>query len=262
MLGALLAAAPEVARGIAGIIQKIKANNIDTTRPTMTIPQSIEDYVNMAKITSTTGLPNKDAISSDIENSTANALQLGKEYGGDIDIGSIYANEQKQKRNLGIQDANARLANIQALQTALRTKAPYEEKVWDYNFNQPYQANVAKAEELGNAGNTNLFEAGKNLATIGIGALNPGLNGEAPKTTAPPTTTGLATPNSTLLGPGNNESTPDWMARQGYGNLTPEVALPQQGTPEWDQLWEQFTQLLISDPNKARELGTQLGLGN
>lgn len=246
----LFSTAPEVARLVAGLIQKNKANQIDTNRPTMEIPASINDYVNIAQNLSTTGLPNKAAITGDIERGTANALQLSNEYGGNADIASIYANEQQQKRNLGVQDSMQRLSNIAAYQTALKNKAPYEVKVWDYNINQPYQQKIAKAEELSNAGNINAFEAIKNMASIGTGLFNPALKKE-PKTTQQPT-------NGTeqaKFGPADNESFESYAARTGQ-----QIADLNTAQPTQEELMQQFLQMLISNPNGAQSLGKQLGL--
>lgn len=252
---AVLSAVPEVARGITGIVQAQKAKQAgrNLERPVMKIPESITDYVNIAKGMTGMGLPGKDAIAGDIERSTANALQLGKEYGGATDGAALYANEQQQKRNLGVQDATANLRNIEAYQNALKSKAAYEEQVFNYNEAQPYDEAVTSIANEKNAANLNMFESVKNLAGIGVGMMNPAL-----KTTgemAAPTGTTTQAPvggagDGVALAPGN-ESFEDRQTRLGRTVVQ-----------DWGKTAtiEDFKRLLISDPAKAKEIAAQLGI--
>jgi hypothetical protein len=253
--GALLSAAPEVARGITGIVQAQKANQAakKLERPTMQIPESIMDYVNIAKGLTSTGLPGKEAIAGDIERSTANALRAGKEYGASTDVAAVYANEQQQKRTLGVQDAAMNLENIDAYQNALKSKAMYEQQVFDYNEAQPYAEAVSAISAQKNAANTNMFESVKNLSGIGASMLNPALKteGAIPVTGATTENAAVAT-EGVAMAPGN-ETFADKHTRLGR-------TVVQEWPGDTKATMEEFSKLLISNPEKARQIAAQLGL--
>ena len=249
--GALLSAAPEVVRGITALVQNQRANKASRglERPTMRVPESINDYVNLSKSMSMIGLPGKDGIEGDIERGSANALQLGKEYGGNTDVAALYANEQGQKRELGVQDAGARLQNIAAYQNALLGKGKFQQNNFQYNEADKYASEAAAISAQKNAATTNGFEAIKNLAGIGVKMMDPALSN---KTAA---MGGISVPQDPQ--PQVNTTT----TVDPTGISVPQVPQPQvNATTTVDPMVIQFKALLLSNPKAAREMAAKLGI--
>lgn len=171
--GALLAA--QVIGGLAQTTAgTIQANRLE--RPEYKIPEAIEANMTQAQRLAFQGMPDeqKQEFLQSIQRQSASSMQgLSDRKAG---IGAISAlNQQAQDSMLKLtsMDTQQRMQNINALMD-MRTKyAEYSDKQFMLNQLQPFQQEMAAAQQFQSAGLQNIASATSGFATMEMEGINP-----------------------------------------------------------------------------------------
>jgi hypothetical protein len=248
---ALLALIPSLIQMGQGIAQGARAKKIASgnQRPTYTatpykVPDEIAQYVARTKAQVNTRLPGQSLMENKIDANSSNAIAAIQQSGNspaDIinSISGINGQQNDAYNNLGIAGVQRNDQNQANVNSALLTAAKYKDNAYninsgnrqaefEYNKNQPYQANAAAASALTGAGQQNLYngiQGASNIGTI--------LAADAEKNKNPDTVIrNMAPPQIPMIQPG---SIPNPGANQ-----QPQIqtTLPdQQGIPEGMSPW-------------------------
>ena len=203
---ALLALIPSLIQMGQGIAQGARARKIASgnQRPTYTatpykIPDEIAQYVARTKAQVNTRLPGQSLMENKIDANSSNAIAAIQQSGNspaDIinSISGINGQQNDAYNNLGIAGVQRNDQNQANVISALITAAKYkdhaynvnsgnEQAEFEYNQNQPYQANAAAASALTGAGQQNLYnglQGASNIATMVAANAPPKQRSEAP----------------------------------------------------------------------------------
>jgi hypothetical protein len=156
-------------------VQGYKANQLSKTgRPQYNIPQGVLDSVNQSRyLASMKELPGQNLMENKLGQNASkgiNELKNVSANGADLasNVARIYAGQNDAVNNLGIQAGQNWLNQQGQLNNNLQNLGVYQEKAWDYNQNQPYQAAKAAESALREGAFRNLTSAGINIAS-GLG---------------------------------------------------------------------------------------------
>lgn len=158
--------ASAISRGVQARKQGQMAEDIreQYPRPTYEIPQSQQEALEISRGLSTMGLPGLSATQGMMGEATSAGVRALRESGQDpasilAAVTGLYSQQQKQATQLGITDAQQRLANLAGLQGQLGVMAGYEDKAFDMNQWQPYMQAAQAAGALEQASITNKQQA-------------------------------------------------------------------------------------------------------
>lgn len=141
-------------------------------RPNYNIPQGMLDAVDVQKnLALQTGLPGKDLITQQIDQSGANAIQTTKESATSPwqiqNAAQKIAGARSDKMmSLGVSGANFSAGRADSLTEALMGLSKLQETQFAYNDYAPYMNAMNTARGLREAGNQNLYSGLSNLAGI------------------------------------------------------------------------------------------------
>lgn len=179
-----------------GVIQNGKANSIDKNNPypNQTVDPIYQQNVNQVTQMSQEGLPaqqynNSLNLINRNQGSGLQALQRSANPGANL--ASLVRAGDDATNGLNAQDAAMRNQNLLKLLQERQILAQQKDKAWDWNYQQKYLGNLAKANALRGSSNANV---------------NSGLNELSG--------TGLAVAQ---LGAFKGNSTPDWQKNIGTG---------------------------------------------
>jgi hypothetical protein len=175
MLPLLLAAAaaPQIYKGIKGLIQKNQAKKIDDTRPVYEMPNQISQNVDMYNnLANASRLPGQALIENNLNAGLASDINAIRQTGGSSTnqlaaISNLNANRNKAVSDLGIQAAQFRVNAMDKMANAKGVMAQYKDKEFDYNKNQEFQYRRMKKDMLNKAGDQNIFGGIEGLANLG-----------------------------------------------------------------------------------------------
>ena len=147
-----------------GIYQAYKGNQMakNAVRPEYEIPQEIRDNLTDAEIQAMEGLPaaQKNVLMQNIQRSSQASMDaLDDRKSGLAGMAKLQQNELDAYANLAGMNAQAQVSNQQNLQAQRGVMANYEDKSFQYNQDDPYQAQVAAAEAMKGAGIQNVSGA-------------------------------------------------------------------------------------------------------
>ena len=172
---AIIAGTAGLAQAGTGVAQMIQANKYrKKKRPTYEIPLAEEEALKNARaMAAQTRLPGQDIIEQGIGASTAGGVKTVIETGQSPSqilnsVSNIYGNEMQQKNQLGVQAANFQQGNRMNLQGELKNYAQFQEKKFDINEMQPYEAAMAAAAALSGAGQQNIAGGITSMAGTGM----------------------------------------------------------------------------------------------
>lgn len=171
--GALVLGGIAAVKGVSGLLQKRKANQLAkaNTRPTYTIPQEYLDNAALAKQMSQVGLPQQqynNTVNGINRNLAVGIGALGRSSNPTGSIASIVRGANDAQLGLDAQDAAARMNNQRLFmnQNAILGNQRLAQQQWN-QFGR-YQENAAAARALRAAGDQNINGA---LNTLGGTAL-------------------------------------------------------------------------------------------
>lgn len=160
-------------QGGVGLWQQHQAKQFEKDRPEFVIPQAQQQALNSAKHqASLTGLPGQDLMEAKLGKSTANAiLDLNRSADSPSailgNISTLYGKQMDKENDLGIAAAENYQRNQGVLRDELHNMADWQQRAWDYNENQPYQAGAAAASALRGSGMQNIMTGVSNAAGVG-----------------------------------------------------------------------------------------------
>lgn len=212
LLAAAAAGIPAVKQLIDGGAKARKGQKIkdSTVAPVYKTPGAVNDALSLAEqgyYNST--LPGRSSIIDNIKASTANGLDMVKEAAsssGDIIDGITKLNfsEGQNLNKLAGQEAAYKQKQLENLNNQLTTAAEYADKEFAYNYDRPYQQNMADANALIAAGGMDKANGINSLANIATSSLLSGI-GKETDTPAVPGSTDILPPtnrNVKLINPG------------------------------------------------------------
>lgn len=163
-------------------VQKHQQNKLarqdNAKRPQYTIPAAVLQATNNAKYqASQTQLPGQGLIQQQINQQGAGALSNLKDASNNgaalgSNIAKIYRTGVDAENQLGIAGANNYNNNQAMLRAQLGQLGNYQQYGFDYNQNQPYQANVGAQSALREGSFRNLSAAGNDIGAVGSGYAN------------------------------------------------------------------------------------------
>jgi hypothetical protein len=140
-------------------------------RPYSEVPQGIIDMIDINKNLASSELPGMDLAKENIMGSTQAGLSAIRESGrssSDV-IGastSLFSSEQDKMKELGVVNAQNKVANQLQLAKVLGDLAGYQEKNFMLNDYQPYLSAMTAARNLSNAGIINQYQGIKDISGI------------------------------------------------------------------------------------------------
>lgn len=141
-----------------------------TTRPVYGIPESEQRYLNLAQKQAMIGMDEqqRQRYIDQINRTAAYTLQAGARTGGGIQgVSAAQMNLNDANANLLTMDNQQKQQNIQNYMAALQNYAPYQDKAFAYNLDQPYQDNAAAIRGLKQAGLNAKYAGSQTVANAG-----------------------------------------------------------------------------------------------
>jgi hypothetical protein len=176
-LTAGLAALPAGIELISGLsqIKKAKALERANQRPTMQVPNEVSTATGLARgqwLDPT--MAGQQRAEERLGTSVANTLQAAQDVGtgGAGQLSALVASDRNRQLgfgNLATQAAQMQYGDTLNYQNALQAQAPWAQKAWEYNVQQPYEQAAAAASALRESGNRNIYTGVSNLASTAIG---------------------------------------------------------------------------------------------
>jgi len=171
-LGAVVSGIPELAKlGLAGV-QAIRGNKLGKTeRPDYQVPEAMKLAMQTAQQQANdTRMPGQGLIEQQLLASQASGQRALNEAGmGGAErmaaLAGLTGQAGQQQTNLGVQAANMQRQDLQGLQRMFQNMAPYQDKQWQWNQQQPYLDATDAARREKEASNQNMYSGLK-----GIGA--------------------------------------------------------------------------------------------
>ncbi len=226
---------------IWGAEQKKKYQNqinaLNSKRPVYSINPEEYNIQNLAESRAGQGMSagSKQELLNNTNNNLATSLDYALKSGGDPNaIGNIAQNSQSAYNQNAIYDDQARLSNLNNLQTAWTRQSANRDKAFQINQEQPWKDNMtALHQQL--TGANNMFNSGLNLiGGSALGAANK-FSGGGQRTVIPPGEGILhmdsALGNSSFATPSAQSYTPSMYS----GNIQqPEIQQQQIDAPNWN----------------------------
>lgn len=162
--GVIIAGSAAAIQGGIGVAQMIQANKYrkQFKRPDYQIPQAQQEaLLNARAMAAQTRLPGQDIMEQNIGATTAAGVKAATELGQSPSqilnaASNIYGRQMQQQNQMGIQAAQFQQGNRMNLQGQLGTMGGFQEKQWDINKMQPYEAAMHAAAQLSGAGQQNI----------------------------------------------------------------------------------------------------------
>lgn len=147
-----------------GIAQNSSANKVENSmqRPEAGVQQEYSENVNSSQQMAQEGIaaPAYNAQQNDIQRNQAGALNvLGKSANPGANLAAIVRQGDDATNKLNAQDSIERNRNMLGLLNARLQMAQQKDKAWDWNYQQRYLQNLAKANQLRGAANSNISSA-------------------------------------------------------------------------------------------------------
>lgn len=218
-LGAASMLAPAADKWVTSRRQDEEAKRLSKTkRPVMGIPSAMNEQETLARMAyNDKSLPGQNIMENKIEANSGFAIKAAAQAGNPTDvltaIQGVQANQNDAYNNLGLAAAGRVDANRAKLDQVLGQKSDFQQKMWQVNEFDPYDADMKAASALKNASGLNQHGAIKDVAgAAGIvagammpgGALNGGTSGMFSKSTGGDSTgisTGFSTTTMPAAGP-------------------------------------------------------------
>lgn len=155
-----------------GIYQGAQGNKLakEAVRPTQEIPSAATAYLQNAQAQANNQrLPGQSALEANIQGNTAQTLRAGQESANNPAAlmalaSATNSNANNAMVNIGTEAAKMQRQNQLALGGAQQYYAGEQDKVFDYNKDQPYQQKLKAAMALKGAGIQNAYGGIENAA--------------------------------------------------------------------------------------------------
>ena len=174
---------PSIFQGITGASQLRKENALErqNKRPEAEIAPSVNKLVNYSYgQTLNQDVPGGEMYRDEIKGATAAGMRQASELGSGAEaygmLGQLVGREQNAFGDLAKLTAQQVQSSKGEYMNALGTKANEENRVWDYNKNQPYQQAAAMASQLRSSGTQNIFAGVKNAFGSTAELISPDFN--------------------------------------------------------------------------------------
>ncbi len=190
-IGVGIAGASAIAKGVTGIVQNNQANKIDESNPypTAVVQPEYEKNVRQAEQMSQVGTPQAayNAQSNAINRNQASGLAaLSRSANPSAGISATVRAGNDANAALNAQDAMARNRNLLNLLQERRILAGQKDKAWDWNHQQKYLGNLAKANSLRGSANYNIGGAFNDVGGLATAVVGNGGIGNKGGVTVPP----------------------------------------------------------------------------
>jgi len=170
-----------------GISDKHTANQIDKGNPfpTENVQPEYQENVNQAQQMAQTGLPEQqynNQLNNIQRNQAGGLMAISRSANPGANVASILRTGNDSTNTLNAQDAMMRNRNLLNLLNQRMQLAQQKDKAWDWNHQQRYLQNLAKANAYRSAGNQSINSgvseaAGTVTAANGAGAFSGGGGG-------------------------------------------------------------------------------------
>lgn len=226
---AALSALPSLFQLGLGITQKIRGNDImrGIERPTAVVPQALMESQRLGQNAMYGGMPGLNYMQNLISGNQAAATRAAVGAGGGVSsrIGSILgaqAQANEATAGLAAQDARYRQQQQLNLQNVLSQVAAEQNRMFQYNEADPYQALVEAARREQDAGNQNIPRSLSSLGGSVASALTMGT----------PRTPQMAQPDMMSI-PADTRSLYD-MVQENAAKRLSETIRPAKSTFQWN----------------------------
>ena len=178
-----LASIPSLIKGIFGGFQLSKANKLEkqNPRPTAEVAPAISQMVNYNQgLANAQDIPGGEMARNQIGGATSAGINAASQLSSGAEgigaVGKMVMGGQQAQEGLAQQTAQYAAGNQRQYANSLQDLGQEQNRVWDYNKNQPYQQAGAMASQLRNSGMQNLFGGASNLFGAGAAATTPDFN--------------------------------------------------------------------------------------
>lgn len=148
---------------IMGAVQAGVASRQNKNRPTYAVPEAkTQALENQKRLAAMESAPGTSAMLNQIRQSGAGATETLKQLGGGSaaaagGVSDIYAKELQALQGMQGNQQAFRIGQQSELNRALSQYGDEQNRVWDYNINQPYQQSMAAKSALTNAAMSNML---------------------------------------------------------------------------------------------------------
>lgn len=199
---AVISAVPAVYQAGAGIVQSLKGNKLRSKRPKYNIPgeafQNVDDATSAYNASTAYGLPGQGRIQNNLLQSQATSQQgiMQSQQSPSaqlIGLTALNANTNRAMADLGMNAAQFRQQNMNQLRTGMMSArealARYRDREFELNKLTPFMDEMYAKGALRGSSMQNVYGGLTSLANT-AGQF---INRQPPSTTAPATTTPIAT---------------------------------------------------------------------
>lgn len=172
MIPAALALAPTAIKGILGVGQFLGGLGKRTKRPSMQVPQAINEAATAARMDANqTYRPGRTIAEDAIKSGSANALSnIQRTAGSASDVisaaGAIQGQQNKAMQGQDFLDMQYKDNTKAVLRDQLNNLGQWQHEAWDWNNRQAYDEAVATKSALTESGVQNLAGAATDLRNI------------------------------------------------------------------------------------------------
>lgn len=147
-------AVPTIISSLSGVGKFIsglgKSKTKLPTLPKYSIPPEVERELQLYETLSKSNLPGYNLAENKISGSTAQGAKRISEFSSDSSqalgaLTKLYTNQMAEQNDLAIKNAMYKRQQQDALANALRRKAEYVDKAWNWNVGMPYQNEYNRA---------------------------------------------------------------------------------------------------------------------
>jgi len=164
-----------------GAVQKIQARNLEKKNklPFATVNANIAKNAAIANNMANVGIASQqyNNARTQQDQNLANVLNVASRSGKNIPLAGILRQSDLASQNLNAQDQAARLGNQKFAIQQNGVLANEEQRVWNWNFAQPYLRTAQQVASLRNAGNQNIFGGLSSATQMAIGGAFDGSKG-------------------------------------------------------------------------------------
>lgn len=169
-----------------GIGQKIQARNLEKRNklPIATVNANIAKNAAIANNMANVGIAGQQYANArnQQDQNLANVLNVASRTGRNIPLAGIIRQADLSTANLNARDEAARMDNQRLAFQQNANLANEENRVWNWNFAQPYLRTAQQVASLRNAGNQNIFGGLSSITQMGANGMFGGNSGGSNRT--------------------------------------------------------------------------------
>ena len=182
-LAGLLNMVPSIFKGIYGITEMNKANQLErqNPRPNAEVAPAITQMINYNKgLAQAQDIPGGEMYRNEIKGATASGMNAASQLGSGSEaygmLGKMIGQQNNAMGNLAQQTSQYVMGNQRDYANSLQSLGQEQNRIWDWNKAQPYLQAAQMAAQLRGTGMQNIFGGVSGAAGAGAEWASPDFN--------------------------------------------------------------------------------------